>query len=237
MTKTITVRGVDYNIVSGEEAYDPAIKVLWSLLKIASTEHYQAALITKDPLSSWQEFSKGTRLADRDSIFLFELNLTPRIEPDSEKNSRVALEEDLRELVPDLPKGLGAKRLIEFINAVLPQEAEAQPEKKSRKKKGFGEKVEPPAEEWGLPALESIAGREVSPEELANAKFDGKTLEDVADTSMIGISDEVLAQLRPDLMTIEEQENQAALREQESYRLNVVSKPVPPDADELEDLI
>ena len=252
LTETITVRGTDYPFLSGEQAIDPATKIIWSLLKIASTEAYESALETRDPVGAWQKVSAETRSSDRDSAFLFALNLDLEIEPNPAKNPRVALENNLRKLIPELPTGLGATELIEFINAVLPQEKGlpkeeepsqeseglgAPPEKKTRRKKGFGEKVEVATVDPELPTLEAIAGREVSPEELANVKFEGKTIDDVAETSMIGISDEALAQLRPDLMTIEGQELQAALREQEAYRLNIVSIPVPPDSDELEDLL
>jgi hypothetical protein len=236
LTENITVRGIEYPFLSGEAAIDPATKIIWSLLKIASTEAYEAALETKDPVTSWQKLSTQTDTVERNSAFLFSLNLDPEIEPNAAKNPRVALENNLRKLIPSLPTGLGATELIEFINAVLPQEstgAEPQPKKKaSKKKNGFGEKSEPE-----LPTLEAIAGREISPEEIAAVKVEGKPLEDAIAAPLIPIPDAELAKLRPDLLTIEEQDLQAALAEQQANRLTVVSSPVPPDADELEDLI
>jgi hypothetical protein len=176
-----------------------------------------------------------TRSSDRDSAFLFSLNLDIEIEPDPAKNPRVALENNLRKLIPSLPTSLGATELVEFINAVLPQNAEAvevveepQPKKKAGKKK---EKPEP-----GVPTLEAITGREISPEEIAAVKVDGKPIEEAIAAPLISIPDAELVKLRPDLLTIEEQDLQAALREQEANRLTVVSTPVPPDSDELEDL-
>ena len=144
LTQTINVRGIEYPFISGETAIDPATKIIWSLLKISSTEAYESALETKDPVKAFQGLMAETRSSDRDAAFLFSLNLDPEIESNPAKNPRVALENNLRKLVPSLPTGLGATELIEFINAVLPQEAEAvkpqiqpqpQPEKKSRKKK------------------------------------------------------------------------------------------------------
>jgi ABC-type Fe3+-hydroxamate transport system substrate-binding protein len=110
---------------------------------------------------------------------------------------------------------------------VLPQNAETvveepQPEKKSRKKKGFSEKVPE------VPTLEDLTGQQVTPEELAAVKTAEK---------LIAIPDEKLTELRPDLLTIDEQELQRALAEQQANRLTVVSTPAPPDADELEELI
>ena len=233
LTEVITVRGVEYPFISGEAAIDPATKIIWSLLKISSTEAYESALTTKDPVKAFQSLMLETRSSDRDSAFLFSLNLDPEIEPDSAKNPRVALENNLRKLVPSLPTGLGATELIEFINAVLPQNAETveevQPKKKaSKKKNGFGEKSEPE-----LPTLEAIAGRAVSPEELAAVK-EGKSEEGAI--PLIQLSDTELAKLRPDLPTLEEQDLEAALAEQEANRLIIVSTPAPPDMDELEDL-
>jgi hypothetical protein len=235
MTGTINVRGIEYPFISGEAAIDPATKIIWSLLKISSTEAYESALTTKDPVKAFQDLMLETRSSDRDSAFLFSLNLDPEIEPDSSKNPRVALENNLRKLIPSLPTGLGATELIEFINAVLPQQEEAvepQPKKKASKKKGFGEKPEPE-----VPTLEAIAGREISPEEIAAAKVDGKPLEEAIAAPLIAISDTELAKLRPDLPTLEEQDLKAALAEQEANRLTVVSVAVPPDADELEELL
>lgn len=225
MSNTITVRGVEYPFVSGDAAIDPATKIIWSLLKISSAKAYESALTTKDPVKAFQDLMVETQSSDRDSAFLFSLNLDPEIEPDPAKNPRVALENNLRKLIPTLPASLGATELIEFINAVLPQNTEAaveepQPEKKSRKKKGFGEKT-PEA-----PTLEDLTGQQVTPEEIAAVKTAEK---------LIAIPDEKLAELRPDLSTLEEQDYQAALVEQKANWLTVVSTPAPPDADELED--
>ena len=112
-----------------------------------------------------------------------------------------------------LPTGLGATELIEFINAVLPQDAEAvkpQPEKKTRKKKDEA------------PIPEAI---------------EGKLLEEAIATPLIPLPDSELAKLRPDLLTLEDQDIRSALAEQEANRLTVVSVPAPPDSDELEDLV
>lgn len=225
LSNTITVRGVEYPFVSGDAAIDPATKIIWSLLKISSAKAYESALTTKDPVKAFQDLMVETQSSDRDSAFLFSLNLDPEIEPDPAKNPRVALENNLRKLIPTLPASLGATELIEFINAVLPQNTEAaveepQPEKKSRKKKGFGEKA-PEA-----PTLEDLTGQQVTPEEIAAVKTAEK---------LIAIPDEKLAELRPDLSTLEEQDYQAALVEQKANWLTVVSTPAPPDADELED--
>ena len=225
LTETITVRGTEYPSISGETAIDPATKIIWSLLKIASTEAYEMALETRDPVTAWQKLSTETDTVERNSAFLFSLNLDPEIEPSAAKNPRVALENNLRKLIPSLPTGLGATELIEFINAVLPQEA-------SKKKNGFSEEPEPE-----VPTLEAIAGREISPEEIAAATVEGKPLEDAIAAPLIPIPDTELVKLRPDLMTIEEQDLQAALAEQMANRLTVVSTPAPLGSDELEDLI
>ena len=248
MTETITVRGIEYPFISGETAIDPATKIIWSLLKISSTEAYNSALATKDPVKAFQDLMLETRSSDRDSAFLFSLNLDIEIEPDPAKNPRVALENNLRKLIPSLPTSLGATELIEFINAVLPQNAEAvevveEPLPKEEKPEPeFTERsimeglaVVDSAPE--LPTLEAIAGREISPEEIAAVKVDGKPLEEAIAAPLISIPDAELVKLRPDLLTIEEQDLQAALREQEANRLTVVSTPAPPDSDELEDLI
>lgn len=227
MTNTITVRGIEYPLVSGDAAIDPATKIIWSLLKMSSDKAYESALTTKDPLKAFQDLMVETQSSDRGSAFLFFLNLDPEIEPDPAKNPRIALENNLRKLIPTLPANLGAIELIEFINAVLPQNAETvveepQSEKKPRKKKGFGEKVPE------VPTLEDLTGQQVTPEELAAVKTAEK---------LIVIPNEKLTELRPDLLTIDEQELQRALAEQQANRLTVVSTPAPPDADELEELI
>jgi hypothetical protein len=226
LTNTITVRGIEYPLVSGDAAIDPATKIIWSLLKMSSDKAYESALTTRDPLKAFQDLMVETQSSDRGSAFLFFLNLDPEIEPDPAKNPRIALENNLRKLIPTLPVNLGATELIEFINAVLPQNAETvveepQPEKKSRKKKGFSEKVPE------VPTLEDLTGQQVTPEELAAVKTAEK---------LIAIPDEKLTELRPDLLTIDEQELQRALAEQQANRLTVVSTPAPPDADELEEL-
>ena len=250
LTQTINVRGIEYPFISGETAIDPATKIVWSLLKIFSTEAYESALKTKDPVKTFQGLVAETHSAERDFSFLCCLNLDPEIESDPAKNPRVSLESSLRKLIPSLPTNLGARELMEFIYAVLPQEqkpsetegseiqepefleAIPQPEKKTRKKKnGFGEKTEPE-----LPTLEAIAGREITPEEIASAKVEGKSLEDAIAAPLIPIPDSELAKLRPDLLTLEEQDLKAALAEQQANRLTVVSTPAPPDSDELEDL-
>jgi hypothetical protein len=134
-----------------------------------------------------------------------------------------------------MPTGLGATELLEFIKAVLPQEGgvpetvEPQPKKKAGKKKsGFAGKSEPE-----VPTLETIASRAVSPEEIAAVK-EGKSEEGAV--PLIQLSDTELAKLRPDLLTLEEQDYEAALVEQKANHLNVVSTPAPADTDELEDL-
>jgi hypothetical protein len=248
LTNTITVRGVEYPFISGEAALDPATKIIWSLLKISSPKAYESALLTRDPVSAFQALNLGTDNSELSSLLLYSLNLDTEIESDPVKNPRVALEKNLRKLIPSLPEGLGATELIEFINAVLPDKEE--PTEVTPEMIAVAEYVEQLDEKLAQvidlarnvveseePTLEEIVGREVSPEELTALEIEGKPLEDAIAAPLIPISDTELAKLGVDLVTIDEEAIQLALAEQRANRLTVVSSPAPTDIDELEDTL
>ncbi len=238
MTKVV-VREIEYETVDNQESIVFSLKFMWLFIELVDNELFKKAEEEKIPMRVILEDVITKAQQNIDAYFGDLISSLCR------KGQAEEVGGYLRSLLPDLPESDDPLFLTEtcfaYITALAKEGADKassasqstpapQPEKKPRKKKGgFGDKPE-------VPTLEAIAGREVTPEELAATKIEGKPLEEAIATPLIPISDEELVKLRPDLPTLEEQELQAALREQESYHLNIVSKSVPLDTDELEGL-
>lgn len=241
-----TVNDIEYQTVDTETSVVSSLSFLWSLIELTDNDAYLAAREKKTPLRVSLD-NLITSFQANQNLYFGDLisNLCA-------KGQAKEFGDGLRSFVPSFPQDnndplfltqAAFAYLIALAQegvAAITKEQETEPpaveppaEKKPRKKKGgFGEKVEPE-----IPALEAIAGRELTPEEIAAEKtLADKPLEEAIATPLIPISDEELAKLRPDLATIEDQDLQAALAEQAANRLTIVSIPAPLDLDELEEL-
>lgn len=246
MTKLV-VREIEYETILNQESSIASIEFLWLFIELINNEAFQEAKVKRVPLRSI--FEKLIASAQENINIYFGDLLSWLCLKDEGSPSREFIRL-LHVVIPTLPENEDPVFLTEVAFAyitALAQEGvriqevqdskgakvgESQSEKKSRKKKGFGEKLPE------VSTLEDLTGREVSPDEIAAVKHtEGKPLEEAIAAPLISIPNEKLARLRPDLLTLEEQDLQAALAEQQANRLTVVSAPIPPDADELEDLI
>ena len=249
MTK-ITIREIEYSTIQTEQAMVASLRFLWLFVELVDNEAYKKAETEKMPMRIvLDDFIKKAQ-NDIGSLFV---DLVSSLCREAQAKE---VEDYLRIFIPSLPEMNDPMVLTEACfayitsiakegesnliaekeladKALLPATENVQVAKKSSKKKdGFGKKAEPE-----LPTLEAIVSRETTPEDIAAVKVEGKLLEEAIATPLIPLPDSELAKLRPDLLTLEDQDIRSALAEQEANRLTVVSVPAPPDSDELEDLV
>lgn len=232
MTKII-LNEVEYETVDTEKSLVSSLEFLWLFIELTDNTAYTEARLKRTPMRVVLD-NLVTSFQKNQNLYFGDL-----VSGLCAKGQAEEFGDKLRSFIPSLPPNndplfltqaafayiLGlAQEGAAVLNSKQEENAVVEPQsgKKPRKKKGFGEKA------TEAPTLEDLTGREVSPDEIVAAKEDAK---------LISISDDKLAQVRPDLQTLDEQDYEAALAEQKANWLTVVSAPAPPDADQLEDAL